>query len=633
MRLIQKYYEIIEKLTLNKISGDGLAVFRVLYTLVLMCEVGHLIYYHELIFATKPYSSSYQLNFIPALLAWEIVLLLIMVGACTRTMTVINYVFNLVFLSTISTFEYHMVYMYTGINFLMMFLDISKCYSVDRLWLKLKYSTVRQMYNPEKTVSQIHYFIIQFIVLGLVYFDSVFFKFASSLWRDGLGLWLPASIPQVTHIDLSFILNYEWLVIGLGYFALIFEVLFLFLFWHRKLRLCIFLVGIGLHVGILFAFPIPWFALGVIAIYFVMVPVSLWEKIFKFFRYSKSKATFFYDGECPLCLRTRIIIESLDFQNAIKFQTVQTSDLEAEGLGGLSQKELFDNIYSVDAFGVVRKGYDTYVKIFQCLIILLPLSLLMRLPLISHLGRAVYRYIAGNRIVERCTEDNCGLNFQRVPPVSGDDIKLLSNLTFGKLKILIWSLFLLMVIMIQINVTLGSPMAKKVFRKVANIDDYVGSTYMRKIFKPLLGITGHGVFVDNHFKKYDKIIGIEWQPVEGDVIWLPIITKDGMPMGYNYGTNWANWSFRTNGPGVKLDRFKESVTRWLYFWSGKNKVDLAAGHFNFYVKRIDIPVAWQKDFLTDQKNKPWDLFGTATFKEDLFEFEFKRELFNIKTKK
>ena len=128
MRLIQKYYEIIEKLTLNKISGDGLAVFRVLYTLVLMCEVGHLIYYYELIFATKPYSSSYQLNFIPALLAWEIVLLLIMVGACTRTMTVINYVFNLVFLSTISTFEYHMVYMYTGINFLMMFLDISKCY-------------------------------------------------------------------------------------------------------------------------------------------------------------------------------------------------------------------------------------------------------------------------------------------------------------------------------------------------------------------------------------------------------------------------------------------------------------------------------------------------------------------------
>ena len=95
---ILKYYEIIEKLTLNKISGDGLAVFRVLYTLVLMCEVGHLIYYYELIFATKPYSSSYQLNFIPALLAWEIVLLLIMVGACTRTMTVINYVFNLVFL-------------------------------------------------------------------------------------------------------------------------------------------------------------------------------------------------------------------------------------------------------------------------------------------------------------------------------------------------------------------------------------------------------------------------------------------------------------------------------------------------------------------------------------------------------
>src|SRR5690606_40702502 len=114
-----------------------------------------------------------------------------------------------------------------------MFLPLSNTFSLDRLILKLKYSNTRFRYNPAQTVSVLAYYLPLLMGIGFVYFDSLFFKYTSHLWLNGLGMWLPASMPQAVLFDISFLLNIKFLVIALGYITLIFETIFLFTFWKK----------------------------------------------------------------------------------------------------------------------------------------------------------------------------------------------------------------------------------------------------------------------------------------------------------------------------------------------------------------------------------------------------------------
>src|SRR5690606_1157309 len=239
------------------------------------------------------------------------------------------------------------------INFLFIFLPISTTFSLDRLILKLKYSNTRFRYIPSQTVSVLAYYLPVLLGIGFFYFDSVFFKFTSPLWLNGLGMWLPSSLPQAILVDISPLLNIKVLVIALGYLTLAFEAIFLFTFWRKKWRVPMLIIGVGLHLGILVCFPIPFFALGVIAIYLLMIPVSFWEKIFNRNKEPKKKLQFYYDGECPLCNRTRIIINHFDSGNRIEFLTVQENAKKQSALANLSMDKLLDDIHSVNNKGKV----------------------------------------------------------------------------------------------------------------------------------------------------------------------------------------------------------------------------------------------------------------------------------------
>src|SRR5690606_30428913 len=125
-------------------------------------------------------------------------------------------------------YEYHMFYIYMTINFVILFVNLSRSTSLDRLIAKLKFSTSRVTYEPPNNTSVLSYFVIILVGIGFVYFDSVFYKFSSPLWLNGLGVWLPASVPQITHVNTTFLLNQKWLMLFLGYLTLVFETIFIF---------------------------------------------------------------------------------------------------------------------------------------------------------------------------------------------------------------------------------------------------------------------------------------------------------------------------------------------------------------------------------------------------------------------
>uniref|UniRef100_UPI0040484379 hypothetical protein n=1 Tax=Flavobacterium sp. TaxID=239 RepID=UPI0040484379 len=265
----------------KQINSTGFDVFRIFYSIVLLFEIGQMYYFRHLIFDRVPYLYEAEINFGIPIAIWFFSVLLVLFGAFTRFATILNYLLGLILIGSIKSFEYHVFYAYMGINFFLIFLPISNVFSIDRLLLKLKYSNTTFQYIPTKKTNQLYYFILPLVAIGFVYFDSVFYKLSSQMWLDGLGSWLPSSLPMITHTNNSWFLNNEWLVKIIGWFTIIFEAVFIFIFFRKKWRVPVFIVGFILHLGILIQFPIPWFALTVCAVYILIIPVGIWQKIFK----------------------------------------------------------------------------------------------------------------------------------------------------------------------------------------------------------------------------------------------------------------------------------------------------------------------------------------------------------------
>ena len=615
---------IITRLYDKKIDASGLAVFRVFYGIVLLCEIVQLFYFRHLIFDKIPYLEVSEIDYTVPLLVWMITVIFIIFGLFARTATIINYLFSLIFLSTIITYEYHMFYVYLAVNFLLMFVSVSKVASLDSLRLQLRYSNTRITYSPPRLTSVLNYYSI--ILLGIVflYFDSIFQKFATNIWLSGLGMWLPISMPQTTLLNSeTFVQNSKILSLFLGYLTLIFELSFLFLFFRKKWRIPLLIIGVGLHMGILIVFPIPWFALGFSSLYLLMVPVLFWNKLNQRLRFKKPRLTFYYDEECPLCNRTKIIINYLDFFNAIEFKGVQTYGFNNPIFKDINQEDLLDNIYSISNNGIIYSGIDTYKIAFRKILLLFPLGILLSIPGIYHIGKWVYGKVAQNRYVERCTEENCG--FIPMPfPVNNEGIKLLKNLRVKDLKIYAISLCFVAFSLFQINCIYNSLLIKKIKNEIGFSDTIMENSIqkfskpLQKISKVFFGITQHGVFVDSHFNNYRHIIAIKAELKNGELLRLPIINENGSPYGYNYSFIWAKWTFRVNNPNINQSNLERGVRDFTAFWAHKNKIDLNTTKFLIKVKKVDIPTQWEENFLSKQIAKPWIDGGYVEWKEDKF---------------
>jgi predicted DCC family thiol-disulfide oxidoreductase YuxK len=618
----------ISQLYDNKISAKGLAIFRIAFSLVLLADVLYLFYFRNMVFDEIPFLVPAEISIWPIFLFWIIAIVFIIFGFFTRIATIINYILTVIVIGTITTYEYHMFYTYLTINFLFMFLPISKTFSIDRLLLKLKYSNTRFRYTPPETVSVLAYYIPLLMGIGFVYFDSVFFKLNSSLWLNGLGLWLPSSLPQIILADISPLLNIKILVVTLGYFTLLFEIIFVFVFWRKKFRIPVFLIGLGFHIGILICYPIPGFALGVSAIYLLMAPVSIWDRIFRKKATSSPKLKFYYDGECPLCNRTRLIINHFDTGSNIEFLTVQSNYLNEPALKDIEMDHLLDDIHSVDKRGRVHVGLDTYVQVFRSIWYLVPVSLLIRIPGIYQLGKKAYKFIAINRTTERCTEDNCGFEIPQLPNDDGK-VKILTNFTLKDLKITGICFGLSILISLQLLITYNSPLSKSARKKLGVSELFVfkaigkASSLINIGTEPLFGITYHGVFVDAHFKGYNHTVAVIYVNPLGEEQWLPIVDDDGTPGNYQFGPIWAKWGFRTNSQVIDQKQLSDGIRDFTSFWAHKNSIDLKYARFKIKVKKNRAPNEWEYDFLKKQLANPWLDGGQVIWKNKEFSSNIK----------
>lgn len=608
--------KIVNKLYDNKISSKGLAVFRILFSLNLLMEVFQRFLYRNLYYDIIPFVQKSILSHSIIWGVWVTVLMMLIIGFKTRLAAVLNYVFVLAFIVHNNFYEYHMDYSYAGISFLMMIVPLSNSLSIDRLLLKLKYSSKNNEFSPPQITSKLYYYLLLLVGIGFVYFDSIFFKFSNVGWKNGLGMWLPASLPQITILEDQWLLNQKYLIIGLGYLTIAFELFFPFLFWIKKIRIPFLIIGLGLHFGILVEFPIPFFALGVIAIYLLLLPLKYWDSIINKIKFSFSKIEFFYDQECPLCQRTVIILKHFDWLGAIDFKSVQAHGVLEKKLKDIDDTELLNNIYSIDNKGYVRSGIDTYIKIFKYIPILFFVGCFLKLPGVYLLAKRCYTYIALNRNTDRCAYDTCEISTS-IRYVEKDDVKILKNYSVKNLKIAGLTFLVFFLFSLQLNTSYST------VSKLYEVPYLLGGTGRNMLTKAkfYLGITKHGVFVDNHFKNFDKVYALKYKNE-----FLPIIDEKGMPGKYLQGGRWVNHNWRVNGPKVNIKneksvkRLEKGLGRFANFWAVKNRK--INPNFTIVEKRMKVTFEWEKDLLKNNINSPWIEVGKAFLDSETGQLKF-----------
>lgn len=609
------------KLYDKKVSSTGMSIFRMFYSVILFLEVNQMFRYRELIFDHNPFISKPEFNITFGLLLWLCVIVFLFFGAFTRYVVWANFIFTFIFIAASEAFEYNIHYSYQGVNFLMLFIPVSRNFSIDHILKKLKYSNTRFEYKPKTEIPKIYYYLLLALGVAVLYIDSVLYKTQSQMWMNGLGMWMPSSLPQIAISDNQWLLDQKFLMKALSYLVLVFEAAFIFTFWSKKFRGILAVVGLGLHLGIFIQYPIPYFGLTFVAMLMLMVPLGVWRKIGEKLKSKSPSLTFFYDEECPLCIRTKIVVKSLDVRNKVEFKGVQTHGFNDPRFKAFSQEELLDNIFSIRAKdNKVYQGLDTYREVFKYIPILWIAHLILYVPGFYHLGKYIYSIVAKNRNVERCTEDNCGYEIPKIPS-DVDSIKILNNLKVRELKVAFLTFGVVVISCFQLLSTFHSaqfkPLRMSLYEKSPTfykVDQFLTGTGRR-----LFGISGHGLFVDGHFRNFNHLINVTYIDENGQKTRLPFVEENGMPGDYIRGINWANYIFRVIGPNINQENLETGLVRYVTFWSFNEGIDMNKGSFVVELKKVETPndFEWQEGFLTKQMAAPWVEIGTMSSTENV----------------
>ena len=134
--------KIINEFFSKKVDAIGLAIFRMFFATILFLEIHQLYIFRHIIYDQVPFKQIGDIDVSFLFYFWFIVIIFLFLGLFTRITTIINYIFSVIIFSSAAAFEYHVFYAYVGLNFLLLFLPISRVFSLDSLLQKIKYTSL-----------------------------------------------------------------------------------------------------------------------------------------------------------------------------------------------------------------------------------------------------------------------------------------------------------------------------------------------------------------------------------------------------------------------------------------------------------------------------------------------------------
>lgn len=609
----------IHSLYSKHVPATGIGLFRLLFGLVTLQETFFLIYFNHLIFDPIPYMDVEFPMITFFLWLWSLTAFCLMIGYRCQFASIANYLFWLIFVNFTPMqrdfdggFDLFMI----GANFFLIFMPIDRSFSVDSLREKLASPFKHySQYKPE-TVSALVYYLPVLICLGFLYFDSAIHKMFAQHWRNGLGAWLPSSMPYyISVIDMGPLLNIEWLQKLIGYTILVFQFSFMFLFQARRLRPIYFLVGISLHLGITLSFNIYPFGLGMLLFYTLVMPFSWYRAIGKWLKKPQPTLTVFFDQQCPLCNRTALTLNHFDILGGVDFKSAQSYAKHYPALNAVDEKILLTDLYALDDNDHLYSGVDTYAKIFIAMGYLAWIGWLLRLPGIYHCARRSYRRIADNRLRMSC-DSNCLVEsgrtfsaslYERVFEAEHSFLSKRHAYRIGKI--------ILVITLLQLNSSLhyGLLYRLKVDTRQSPITSMLTdmSNAVLMFSHTFFGITPHALYLHDHFEGYDHILAITYLDSNGEEHWLPFVNQQGRLLAPNWGRVHSMWANIAVTPNIDELRLKKFIMKITAFWGTKIDLDLDNTQFIIKMKKTQAPFAWEANLRQRNLTGDWLAVGSA----------------------
>lgn len=619
--MYKRLHSKISSLYHTKVPATGIGLFRLLFGLVTLQEIFFLLYFNHLIFDPIPYLDV-EFPMIPFFLClWAIIASFVTVGYRCQQSIIINYIFWILFVNFTPMqrdfdggFDLFMI----GANLFMIFMPIEKAFSIDNLKNKFQNPFKHYSLYPKQEVSVLVYHLPVIICLGFLYFDSAIHKMFAEHWLNGLGAWLPASMPYyVSSINMSWLLNIEFFQKTMGYIILAFQFTFIFLFHFRILRPIYFIVGAGLHLGIALTLNIYPFGVGMLIFYSLVAPFSWYRKIGDYLTSKKPSLTVFYDELCPLCSKTVLTINHFDIFNCIDFKGAQTHASKYSALDNISEPILLTDLYALDKNNTVYSGVGTYAQILIKMRYLLPIGYLFKVPGIYHVACKVYRNIADSRTRVSCDE-GCVIIDNTITQLSlYDQIFTPPSTKIAKRNIHRISKIFTLLLLLQINssvyygliyrldIDTRSTALPALLSKVSNTFIHYSGSF--------IGITPHALYLHDHFEGYNHLLAITYTNSTGEEKWLPLVTPEGRLASPNWGRVHSMWANIAVTPKIDNWRLSKFIMKTTAFWGINTGLDLNTTTFNIKLKKISAPSHWVHNLLESNLSGKWTTIGYATW--------------------
>jgi len=220
-------------------------------------------------------------------------------------------------------------------------------------------------------------------------------------WGIDLGVWLGQQHDAV--------LLLSWVTI-------LFEGSFFLVLVFPMLAWIYIPVGVAFHIGIYLTQRADFFTF--IALYVVFIQwVPLCKALAHRLRFlePRKKPEIFFDGQCPLCIRSMTVIRYFDWFNRLSFADLETQwPRLKECYPGLSLEDCRREIHVLISDESVHKGFFAFREILWYLPPLWPLLVAFYFPLASTVGPKLYSLVASKRLrFQRCSFDTCSIRSNR----------------------------------------------------------------------------------------------------------------------------------------------------------------------------------------------------------------------------
>lgn len=293
--------------------------------------------------------------------------------------------------------------------FFFIFSPAGRAYAVDSLMARLKIPESEAMLpfaSPSWAQRMMQ------IQVAVIYFVTAYAKSRGELWHGGEAIYYVVGLIDFHITGVEQLMNYPLIYSALTFVTLFVELSLPFLLFFRATRPYAVVAGIGLHAWTMVFMLLPVFPILMMSTYIIFFSEDELGGLLQRIRTRlKKRGRVFFDGHCPLCLRSRKIITLMDLFARVDF--VDFRPLKSKQLPkGVDLEKLEGEMHLVTPKGKVLKGFEAFRWMSARIAATFWLTPFFFFPGVPYFGKKLYRWVARNRLalVKVKGADKCPLH-------------------------------------------------------------------------------------------------------------------------------------------------------------------------------------------------------------------------------